>query len=182
MTEEHLASLMVEYRGALLRYLRARGAGDEAEDLVQEVWLRLAAADLRAIADERAYLYRAAHNLMLDRARERRRRAAREQVFHDLHGDDADRSRRLDTEQALIARERLIRVDAALRGLGPRTDAIFRRYRIERVPQRALAAEFGISLSAVEKHLQKAYRAVAAAQQDEDQPNTPAPEARDDRR
>jgi RNA polymerase sigma-70 factor (ECF subfamily) len=33
--------------------------------------------------------------------------------------------------------------------------------------QRDIAAEFGISLSAVEKHLQKAYRAIAAWQQDD---------------
>jgi RNA polymerase sigma-70 factor (ECF subfamily) len=50
-----------------------------------------------------------------------------------------------------------------LRSLGERTDYIFRRHRVEGIPQRDIAAELGISLSAVEKHLQRAYRAVQAA-------------------
>ena len=34
------------------------------------------------------------------------------------------------------------------------------RYRIDGIPQREIAGEIGISLSAVEKHLQRAYRTV----------------------
>jgi DNA-directed RNA polymerase specialized sigma24 family protein len=44
--------------------------------------------------------------------------------------------------------------------LGDRTDLVFRRYRVEGRSQKEIAAELGISLSAVEKHLQKAYRAL----------------------
>ena len=46
-------------------------------------------------------------------------------------------------------------------GLGERVDRVFRRYRLEGVGQAAIAAELGISLSSVEKDLQKAYRALA---------------------
>ena len=60
----------------------------------------------------------------------------------------------------LIAREQLAEAEAALRDLGERTDLVFRRFRIEGVSQRDIADELGISLSAVEKHLQKAYRAL----------------------
>jgi RNA polymerase sigma-70 factor (ECF subfamily) len=43
---------------------------------------------------------------------------------------------------------------------GERTDHIFRRHRVEGASQKEIAKELGISLSAVEKHLQKAYRAL----------------------
>jgi len=42
--------------------------------------------------------------------------------------------------------------------LGERTDLIFRRFRLDGVSQQIIGEELGISRSAVEKHLQKAYR------------------------
>jgi RNA polymerase sigma-70 factor (ECF subfamily) len=61
----------------------------------------------------------------------------------------------------MIARERLADVERMLRDLGERTYEIFRLYRVEELPQRVIAERFDISLSAVEKHLQKAYRGLA---------------------
>ena len=63
-------------------------------------------------------------------------------------------------ERMLIAREQLVATEAALKALGERTELVFRRYRVEGASQRQIADELGISLSAVEKHLQKAYRAL----------------------
>lgn len=156
-----LARAFMASREPLLRYLRARGAGDEAEDLLQELWIKLGGLDEAVVADPTAYLYRMAHNLMLDRLRARQRRRRREEDYgqRDDESDDAPA-----IERTLIARERLRHVDRALAALGARTDSIFRRCRVEGVAQRDIAAALGISLSAVEKHLQKAYRAVAAAQ------------------
>ena len=39
-----LLILFEQSRNALLRYVRAHGAGDAAEDCVQELWLKIAAA------------------------------------------------------------------------------------------------------------------------------------------
>lgn len=164
MTGNRLVEAFLGHRPALLRYLRARGAGNEGEDLLQELWLKVEGGIAARIDDPLAYLYRMAHNLMLDRVRESRRRRNREQAFQDgLAGADPA-SEPATAERALIARERLARIDRALATLGPRTDMIFRRHRIERVPQQQIAAELGLTLSAIEKHLQKAYRAIAALQ------------------
>lgn len=54
------------------------------------------------------------------------------------------------------------RVDEALASLGARTTYVFLRSRLDAVPQPAIAREIGISLSAVEKHLKKANRAIRA--------------------
>lgn len=152
-----LEAVFLENRSALLRFLRARGAGDAAEDLLQELWMKAAAGATGPVAEPLAYLYRAANNLMLDKRRGEMRGARRDAEWSDTRED----SRRPESEDRLIARERLAVVDRTLRGLGERTDAIFRRYRLDGVGQRDIAAEFGLSLSAVEKHLQKAYRALA---------------------
>jgi RNA polymerase sigma-70 factor (ECF subfamily) len=64
-------------------------------------------------------------------------------------------------ERVLIARERVRQAEAMLAGLGPRVDQVFRRYRLDGVGQAAIARDLGISLSSVEKDLQKAYRALA---------------------
>jgi DNA-directed RNA polymerase specialized sigma24 family protein len=45
---------------------------------------------------------------------------------------------------------------------------LFRAVRIDKRPQRELAEELGISISAVEKHLQRAYREVVAVKEELD--------------
>jgi RNA polymerase sigma factor (sigma-70 family) len=163
-TAETLGAEFLRMRPQLYRYLRARGAGEAAEDLLQELWLKLSAlSGDTEVSDPASYLFRMAHNLMLDRRRTDFRRSGRDQVFHaasDPTGSGEDRSPMPD--RAMMAKQQLAQVERALKALGERTDYIFRRHRIEEIPQRDIASELGISLSAVEKHLQKAYRAVRA--------------------
>lgn len=154
-----LEAVFLTHRAALLRFLRARGAGDAAEDLLQELWLRASAGLSGPVADPLAYLYRSANNLMLDRRRGELRRERRDQDWTEATGGEiVGVSDAPSGERVLIAREQLAAAEAALKGLGDRTDQVFRRYRIEGASQRQIAEELGISLSAVEKHLQKAYR------------------------
>ena len=161
-----LSDEFVRIRATLERYLRARGAGDQAEDLVQELWIKIASLEPAAnVNDPSSYLFRMAHNLMLDRKRTERRRDVRERLYiagSEGGSDGVDPApapeRRLDARRALSA------IRQVLAGLGERTDYIFRRHRIDGVGQREIAEDLGITLSAVEKHLQKAYKAIHAAQ------------------
>lgn len=156
-----LEAVFLDHRAPLLRFLRARGAGDSAEDLLQELWIKAAAGASGPIAEPLAYLYRAANNLMLDRRRSELRAARRDQDWTDSTGGaEIGISDAPSGERALIARETLEQAEAALKALGDRTELIFRRFRVEGVSQRQIADELGISLSAIEKHLQKAYRAL----------------------
>jgi RNA polymerase sigma factor (sigma-70 family) len=155
-----LEAVFLANREALLRFLRARGAGDAAEDLLQELWIKASAETVGPIANPLPYLYTTANNLMLDRRRSELRAAARDDSWREASTTDGGISDSPAGERVLIARERLDAAERALAELGERTHAIFRRFRLEGVSQRAIADEFGISVSAVEKHLQKAYRAL----------------------
>lgn len=161
-----LSAIFMNNRPALLRFLRARGAGDDAEDLLQDMWMKLEAKDLGPVADPLPYLYRMANNLMLDRYRSSTRRERREQDWAaGAGGVMADPSEDVAIDERLILAERLEEARAVLRSLGPRVELVFRRFRMEGVGQRLIADELGVSLTTVEKDLQKAYRAMIALKQ-----------------
>ena len=156
-----LEALFLESRASLLRFLRARGAGDGAEDILQELWIKASAGASEPISDPLAYLYRMANNLIVDRHRSEVRRTKREQAWDESGSwSEATLIEGTGGHRVLSAREGLRAAESRLAGLGERTETIFRRFRLEGVAQSQIAAEMGISLSAVEKHLQKAYRAL----------------------
>lgn len=158
-----VTAVFEECRPRLLRFLRLRGAGDQADDLAQEVWLRAAAANGQPIANPEAFLMRVAHNVMIDWHRSDRQRALRERAWTEAQGEEhLETSPAPDAERAAIARSTLERAVAEIEALGEPTAGIFRRFRIEGTAQRDIAAALGVSLATVEKHLQKAYRAMAA--------------------
>jgi len=174
-----LRAALLEHRAALLRYFIARRVPpEEAEDVLQDLVVKLESHASGPVAEPRAYLYRMAENLLLDRIRSDGRRRGREQAWVAAQAGAAlDADDRPSAEQALIARERLDLVSKALADLPERTLFVFRRYRIDGVPQREIASEIGISLSAVEKHLQKAYQVVVEARKrlDADSPGPQRP-------
>jgi RNA polymerase sigma factor (sigma-70 family) len=164
MNASGLESVFLENRERLLRFLVAHGAGDAAEDLLQELWIRIAGSPRGPIGAPLSYLYRSANNLMLDRHRADRQASRRDHAWADSAGpSEAGISDAPRGERVLIAREALGHAQAALDALGPRTAAIFRRHRIEGVAQREIAAEYGLSLSTIESELRKAYQALIEA-------------------
>lgn len=156
-----IEAVFLNNREALLRFLRARGAAADAEDLLQELWLKVSLAPAQPIAEPLGYLYRMAHNLMLSRRRSELRRNQREQDWTSADtASPIDASDIASAERVLLGREEVKAVQETLAALGERTEAIFRRFRLDGISQQEIAREMSISLSAVEKHLQKAYRAL----------------------
>jgi RNA polymerase sigma-70 factor (ECF subfamily) len=153
-----LQRVILNERSRLLRFLAARGVGDDAEDALHDLWQRVAAAPAQPIADPLSYLFRAAENLARDRRRASVSRDRRQQDWHDASLSSEEEP---PGERALIAREQLREVQSTLAALGPRVELVFRRCRLDGVGQAAIARELGVSLSSVEKDLQKAYRALA---------------------
>jgi RNA polymerase sigma factor (sigma-70 family) len=163
-TPSGLESVFLENRVALLRYLGSRLRDPAlAEDLMQDLWLKLTSLEIGLIAAPLPYLYRMAENLALDRRRSALRRTNREEAWTRLQTDgplDAPVDHTPSAERILIARDELQRVNTAIDSMPERTAFVFRAARIERQPQKEIAASLGISLRAVEKHLQRAYRHV----------------------
>ncbi|MGY2736148.1 RNA polymerase sigma factor [Sphingomonas sp. UYP23] len=157
--ESGLQRLILNERARLLRFLAVRGAGDEAEDVLQDLWQRVAASTGQPIADPISYLFRAAENLMRDR---RRSDLSRERRHHEWHTAGDAPTDLPGGERTLIARQRLRQAESVLAAQGTRVDRVFRRYRLEGEDQASIAEALGVSLSSVEKDLQKAYRALAA--------------------
>lgn len=153
-----LRRIILNERARLLRFLAARGAGDEAEDILHDLWQRVATTPGQPVAEPIAYLFRAAENLMRDRRRSMVSRERRQMDWHDV--STAPQEEPLG-ERVLIARERVRQVEDVLAALGSRVERIFRLYRLDGVGQAAIARDLGVSLSSVEKDLQKAYRALA---------------------
>ncbi len=160
MTEFGLKAVLLANREKLLRFLASHGAGDAAEDLLQELWIRVSTAPQGPVAQPLSYLYRAANNLMLDRYRSLQQAAKRDADWVSVATSGTGEADEPSAERPLIAREHLRLAEEALEALGSRAAAIFRRHRIDGVGQKVIARELNVSLSTVEADLRTAYRAM----------------------
>jgi len=158
LADDGLRGIFLEQRPMLLRLLAARlHSRDDAEDALQDMWLRLDQIAGQPIAQPVAFLYRIANNLATDRRIAGGRRSVRDGAWLD-HQPRADELP--DAERILVARDALARVQATIDAMPERMATALRLYRIEGRPQRAIAEQLGISVSGVEKLLQRAYRAI----------------------
>jgi RNA polymerase sigma factor (sigma-70 family) len=165
---------MVQYylneRQSLMKLFLVRtGSHDVAEDLVQDIAVRLSAltkAELERIEQPIAFLYQIGRNLWLDRLRGESRAARRDKAWQDacsdhLHGDSLCATP--DPETVLAARQKARRLEAQLAALPPRRREAFRLHRLEGLSQSEVAARTGQSRSAVEKHVSGATAAMRLA-------------------
>lgn len=151
-----------ENRDNLLRYFRAHGAGDAAEDCLQDLWLRISTVPPGPVSSPIGYLYRAATNLMIDRQRSERAARQRDLDWADLGGGSPyASSEEPGADRWIGARQQLDRVSKELAKLPARALTILRRHRIDGLTQREVARELGLSASTVEHDLRLAYRLLA---------------------
>lgn len=149
-----LGMLYRTHRGRLLRFVRRRGRGDDAEDIVQQAYCRVAGlgrSKLDMIETPEAYLLKASENLIRDEARMRARHSADQHVSDDkvpLQGHDQI--------AVLEARDALRRIEAALARLTPRTREIFLAHRIDGYSYAEIASRTGLSIKTVEMHMTRA--------------------------
>ncbi len=162
---EDLIEAYLQRRDALLRYftLRTRSQA-QAEDILQDLYLKIASLDAEVIAEIRnpgAFLYRTGSNLMLDRFKQQARSGARDAEWRrgqavETGGEDAADLPAAD--RIVDAKQRLERVTEALNELSPQTRRAFRLHKFEGLSHTETAAQMGISRSAIEKHISAALR------------------------
>jgi len=139
--------LFVETRRELVDYATGIvGSRSQAEDLVQEAWIRFnEAAKEELLREPRNYLYRIVRNLALDG---RRRREVERRIFNHPPPDvvaslpDVAPS----AEQASIDRDNLRLLREALRELPKRTRIAFEMHRLQECKLREIAAVLEVSI------------------------------------
>jgi RNA polymerase sigma-70 factor (ECF subfamily) len=147
-----------EWRALLGRVRRATRRSPDAEDMLQSAIVRMQEyAKRNTVENPTAFIVRTARNLSIDAARQRNFLSglvvdARTELI-------ADRSAIQD--EVIAARIRLERVRSAIECLSPRTRTIFLMHRIEGLKYREIAAQLGITVSAVEKHIARAAAHIA---------------------
>lgn len=164
-----LEALFDIHRQDLLRFLCARcGNADDAEDLLQELWLKASAAARVSrsgpIANGRAYLFRMANNLVLDTRRARMRAMARDHewgenangAFGFFPEERRDNAEPVDEQ---LAREQECAVlHDAISTLPSGARRALQLHRLEGLPQAEVAQAMGMTRSGVEKHLATAMK------------------------
>jgi RNA polymerase sigma-70 factor (ECF subfamily) len=150
------------FRAPLAAYFQRRIRNRaEAEDLTQEVFVRLARRpDQNNGESIEAYVFKIAASVLADWGRHQSsHRSSAHRSLPDAVENLAlpavlveDRT----PERVLVGREALKDIEAALAELNQRTRDIFLLSRMEHVPHRDIARVHGISVSAVEKHVLKA--------------------------
>ncbi len=152
---------VVAFRPALVRYFRRKLRDiNDVEDLVQEVFVRIAARRGGEVENLGGYVFQTAASVLADRHRRRTVRHADDQVPFDSErhsGTDFDAGRVAESRQTLQA------VVTALINLPERTRAIFVLRRLEGQNYKDIAAQFEISVSAVEKHMARAVQQLMAS-------------------
>lgn len=143
-------------RPGLLRFLSRRTPQDCAEDMVQQLFARMAARTedhAAAIAAPTAYLRQAARNLVRDHARAAARRSTRPHLsIDDVPLCDGD------PIAALEARDRLARLEQAVLRLKPLTRQIFLARRLDGYSYAEIAEQTGLSVRGVEKQMSRAIK------------------------
>jgi RNA polymerase sigma factor (sigma-70 family) len=180
--ETGLTQLLADMRSDLLRFMLARQCDPaEVEDLLQDLYVKLTSIRSGPVSNPRAYLYQMANNLLHDHRRGRRRQQERDDRWtRNRIGPDLETDTGPSPEESAIARDELERVNQALASMPARTAQILKMYRLDGVSQKAIADRLNLSLSAVEKHLQRAYRKLLLLREElEGTPQLPQEEADD---
>jgi RNA polymerase sigma factor (sigma-70 family) len=155
-----LEIVLRDNRPKLLSFAERSGAGNDAEDVLQESWLRIRTID-RPISDPLAYIHRVIYNIILDRRRGARRTSDREREWESTMSEhDTALAVVPDAERAMLARETIHAANARLTRLGEPAITIFIRHRLRGEVQSAIARDLGMGVSTVEKHLRRAYHAL----------------------
>jgi RNA polymerase sigma factor (sigma-70 family) len=153
--QQGLRAIAASFGPSLTRFFRRRVEDPaEVDDLVQEVFLRLArrggVGDMERVG---GYVFETAASVLRDRQRRRRARCAE---AHDLFDPERHADADFPPDRVLDGQERLRRASAALLELPERTRHVFVLRRLEGLRYQDVAKRLGLSVSSVEKHMQRA--------------------------
>lgn len=146
------------YRDVVRFIARRTGNDDEARDLAHDTWLRLAEHESSlgrtAPVNTRAYLFTVAHHLAIDHLR--RKRLASDAGVAPMGNEP-------DVADAVMYRQAVQAVEAALHSLPERARDVFLQHRLLGVGQAELAKRHGLSRNMIERDVMLAMDQVQSA-------------------
>ena len=147
---------------ALRRYFLRRVRAQDADDLIQEVYVALQARrSTTPVEDWQRYLFTVANNVLSQFwARQARLPTQSLEPVHTQRVTD------VAADHVCQERERLDRAMRVILALPATTRDVFVMHRFDDMTYERIAAAHGISVSMVEKHIMAALRALLAAETD----------------
>lgn len=147
-----LSSLFEEHNRTLQSFLKARlGNEQEAREVAQEAYVRLLQLHQPGtVSFLRAYLFKTAANLAVDRIRQRANRARL-----DRSGPESELIDRVSPDRRLMAAEELGILEQALRELPPQYRRAFVLHRFEEWSTAQIAQELGVQERMVRNYISR---------------------------
>lgn len=145
-------ALARRFRDPLMSYFTRRTATvEDAEELSQEVFVRLLRrADIDVVENIEGFVFVTAANLLKDHYRHKARHGGGKTAsIETLEIRSTDPNPGQVTED----RDEIGVLMRAIEDLPPKCRAVFMLSRFEHVPQAEIARRFGVTVSAVEKHI-----------------------------
>ena len=158
-----LLGLYEEKRANLVRFFAARlGSRAEAEDLVQDLYIRISGLETTSPVDNpSALLHRIGSNLMLDRLRSQKRAGDRDNDWRAVNVTTVagqEISDEPSADEVVAGRQRLQALVEAIEDLPEKTRQAFRLHKLDGHSHVETARRMGISVSTVEKHISSALK------------------------
>jgi RNA polymerase sigma-70 factor (ECF subfamily) len=152
-----VAQLFKQHHRNLVHFIRARmgGAAADANEVAQESYVRLLQLEnIGAVSFLRAYLYRIAANLVVDRniARRRRPELSTESVREEVE-QIADP---FEVERTVLAADEYQQLLDCLRELPPKCRQAFELHRLRELPIEQVARDMDVSERMIRKYVARA--------------------------
>lgn len=151
-----------ERRESLVLFLAARTrCMATAEDLAQDLFVRLSSQDPAEVKAPAAMLYRMATNILIDHVRSTHRASRRDTDWRrdtrtQVGGEDVVAEPPAD--EAIISKERVRLLADAVSDLPPQMGRAFRLHKLDGLSQAQTAQAMGVSVKMVEQHVAAAIR------------------------
>lgn len=168
-TDSAVSAAFVEHESFLKRFLaRFLSRPQDIEDVVQDTYLKARCAEeSQVISSPKAFLFRIARNEALKELRKKSRRIT--DYIDDLDSVEMMNSE-ASAEEEVIAKQRLGTFCQSVLEMTPRCRRVFLMCKVYGLSYKEIAAQLGISVSGVEKHVARGLAICAAYTDRMDQP------------
>ena len=158
-----LLAAFLEKRENLVLFLAARTRSlESAEDLAQDLYLKIAALDAGAdVRAPTALLYRMASNLLIDQVRSAQRSSRRNAEWRMdtrvIRGGE-DVVDEPPADEVVAGKQQARQLAEAVAALPPKMGQAFRLHKLDGLSQTQTAQQMGVSTKMVEQHIAAAIR------------------------